>query len=202
MNADLGDAGFTIAIDGEPVVGDQRVEHLTRQDDIALSRADVIVQFDGLGAKPRLDLDMLGEFVTPQPGQPIRLQSRLNYPSYVTRGELRVIDLGARGGPRTLMTAPIDPNGEATLIVPEGENVIVVHRVYDTYGRYDETAPLSLMRPDDRPLTDDVEEGTDPAVRRNILVNGGAVTVSVTGVRDGAQVYTLGETVRPEAAWK
>lgn len=198
LSTDLGDAGFTIAIDGEPVVGDKRVEHLVRQTDIALSQADLRVQFDGLGAKPRLDLNMLGPVETPKTGDRIELQSRLNYPSYVTRGELRVIDRAARGGPKTLMTVPIAPNGSAAITLPEGEDLIIVHRVYDAQGRYDETAPLSLMRPDDRPLTDDVEEGTDSAARRSIPVTGGAVTVSGTSVRPGATVQTLGETVRPD----
>ncbi len=197
-NADLGDAGFTITIDGDAVIEDKRVEHIARKADIALSQADLRVQFDGLGAKPRLDLDMLGPVERPGAGDTISLQSRMNYPSYVSRGELRVIDRGARGGPRTVMTVPIDPNGQASITVPDGEDVVVVHRVYDSQGRFDETAPLSLMRPDDRPLSDEVEEGTNTAVKRSIPVNGGAVTVSGTGVRPGAQVTTLGETVQPD----
>ncbi|MFK7939875.1 MAG: hypothetical protein AB8B82_10880 [Roseovarius sp.] len=197
-DADLGDAGFSITIDGDAMVEDKRVEHIARQADVALSQADLRVQFDGLGAKPRLDLDMLGPVERPDVGDSISLQSRLNYPSYVTRGELRVIDRGARGGPKTLTIVPIDPNGSAALTVPDGKDVVVVHRVYDAQGRFDETAPLSLMRPDDRPLTDEVEEGTDTAAKRAIPVNGGAVTVSGTGVRAGAVVNTLGEVVQPD----
>jgi len=77
-------------------------------------------------------------------GDTVTLQSALNYPAFVTRAEVRVIDLNARGGPRTLAVTPIAPNGSLRLVVPEGDNIVVVHRVYDAAGRFDETTPLSL----------------------------------------------------------
>ena len=195
-----GGAGFVISVNGAPIAGDARVADIVRQTDLALADADVQVTFDGLGAIPRLDLEILGSGQGYVPGDTVTLQSALNYPAYVTRGELRVIDLDAAGGARTVLVAPITPNGQASLILPEGENLVVVHRVYDSAGRYDETAPLALGRADARALADGVEDGSDNTARRRIPVYGGAVTVSGRGVAPGASVQALGETIRPDAS--
>ncbi|MEO0587303.1 MAG: hypothetical protein AAF078_06645, partial [Planctomycetota bacterium] len=198
--------GFLISIDGEPVSGDLRIEDEVRAVDTQLERANVQVRFDGLGATPRLSLEALGPREERlRPGDTVTVQSRMNYPAFVERGEIRVIDLGAPSGPRTLLTAEIAPGGQAAFAVPEGENVVVVHRVYDARGRFDETAPLSLNRPsddyDDAVDPDLVaEEGRDDAIRRRIPVNGGAVTVSGTQVRPGAQVFVMGEEIATDAS--
>ncbi len=193
-----GGAGFVISVNGAPISGDARVADTVRQTDLALANADVQVTFDGLGAEPRLDLEIIGPGRSFAPGDNVTLQSALNYPAYVTRGELRVIDLDARGGPRTLLVAPIAPNGQASVTLPEGDNLVVVHRVYDAAGRYDETAPLALGRADSRALADGVEDGSDNTGRRRIPVYGGAVTVSGSNVAPGASVLALGETIRPD----
>ena len=193
-----GGAGFVISVNGAPIAGDARVADTVRQTDLALANADVQVTFDGLGADPRLDLEIIGPGRIFAPGDTVSLQSALNYPAYVTRGELRVIDLDARGGPRTMLVAPIAPNGQATVTLPQGDNLVIVHRVYDATGRYDETAPLVLGRADVRALADGVEEGSDNTGRRRIPVYGGAVTVSGSNVAPGASVLALGETIRPD----
>ena len=193
-----GGAGFVISVNGAPIAGDGRVADAVRQTDVALANADVQVRFDGLGAEPRLDLEIIGPGQTYAPGDTVALQSALNYPAYVTRGEVRVIDLDARGGPRTVLVAPIAPNGQASVTLPDGDNLVIVHRVYDAAGRYDETAPLPLGRADLRALADGVEEGSDSSSRRRIPVYGGAVTVSGSGVAPGATVLALGETIRPD----
>ena len=193
-----GGAGFVISVNGAPIAGDARVADSVRQTDIALANADVRVTFDGLGAVPRLDLEIIGPGRAYAPGDTVTVQSALNYPAYVTRGELRVIDLDARGGPRTLLVAPISPNGQASVTLPAGENLVIVHRVYDAAGRYDETAPLALGRADVRALADGVEDGSDTTGRRRIPVYGGAVTVSGSSVAPGATVLALGETIRPD----
>ena len=187
-----GGAGFVISVNGAPIAGDARVADTVRQTDLALANADVQVTFDGLGADPRLDLEIIGPGRIFAPGDTVSLQSALNYPAYVTRGELRVIDLDARGGPRTMLVAPIAPNGQATVTLPQGDNLVIVHRVYDATGRYDETAPLVLGRADVRALADGVEDGSDNTGRRRIPVYGGAVTVSGSNVAPGASVLALG----------
>lgn len=188
--------GFILSIDGNPVNADPRFEDRIRKTDRALEKADIRVQFDGLGARPRLDLEILGAPEVYESGDRIQFQSRLNYPAFVTRGEVHIIDRAARGGPRTVAVVPISANGQAALVLPEGENLVAVHRVYDAKGRFDETHPLPLQRPDDRGLIDGVEEGTDATAVRRIPVRGGAVTVSSGNVSPNATITTLGETVQ------
>lgn len=188
-------SGFVLSIDGNPINADPRVEDRIRQTDIALERADIRVTFDGLGAKPRLDFEVQGD---PRTGEAV-FQSRLNYPRYVERGEIRVIDLDARGGPRTVAVAQVQPNGSVRLPLPEGDNLVAVHRVYDARGRYDETNPVSLDGLDGRALVATAEEGTDNTARRRIPVRGGALTVSSNNVAPGSIVTTLGEKVVPTA---
>ena len=198
--------GFLISIDGEPVAGDLRLEDEVRAVDKQLEQADVQVRFDGLGATPRLSLETIGPREERlRPGDTVTVQSRMNYPAFVERGEIRVIDLGAPAGPRTLLTLPIEPGGRTDLQVPNGENVVVVHRVYDARGRFDETAPLTLSRPSDQydeAVDPDLvaEEGRDDASRRRIPVHGGAVTVSGTNVSPGAEVTVRGEPVATDAS--
>lgn len=198
--AQTGPTGFVISIDGEALVGDARVRDVARQTDVQLAEADVQVVYDGLGGLPRLDLDVLGTPRAYRAGDQVSLQSELNYPAYVERGELRIIDLGAAGGPRTVQVLDIAPNGRATLTLPEGENLAVVHRVYDAWGRYDQTNPVLLSQADRRPQGDNVEDGSDRTQIRRIPVHGGAVRVSGDNVVSGAHVRALGEVIQPDAS--
>ncbi|MBV2360790.1 hypothetical protein KUH32_13560 [Thalassococcus sp. CAU 1522] len=200
------DAGFAITINGTspgtttPAPADGPAA-AARRADVALAEADIRVTFDGLGAKPRLTALLLNP-VPPEPGEVVRLQSQLNYPAYVTRGEMRILDLAAPGGARLLQVVPVDPNGVTSFTLPEGQSLVAVHRVYDARGRYDETRPLPLRASDAAPyLTDDgiaVEEGETTLARSRIPVHGGAVTVSGSDVRPGAVVTALGERIEPD----
>jgi hypothetical protein len=190
-------AGFVISVDGKTVGGDERMADRIRQADKALEAADIQVTFDGLSVRPRLDLEIVGPEKAFKVGDSVVLQSAMNYPSYVTRGEMRLIDRAANGGPRVISVSPLAPNGTANLTLPEGKDMVVVYRVYDSFGRFDETVPITLSRRDGRGLTDGVEEGNDATATRNIPVSGGSVTVYGKNLAAGAKVQTLGETVMP-----
>lgn len=189
--------GLAISIDGQPVSGDGQVFDLARNADLALRRADIAVSFDGLGTKPRLDLEVVGTQRAFAPGDTVTLQSSLNYPAFVSRAEMRIIDLQAPGGPKTLAVVPVGVNQQVRLSLPEGSDLAAVHRVYDAQGRFDETRALSLTRRDPRELVSGVEDGNDATARRNIPLAGGSVTVSGTASSAAARVTTLGETVTP-----
>lgn len=191
-------AGFSISLDGDPIDSDPTLEDRIRQVDLDLAEADIRVSFDGFDPKTRLSVEPTGAPRVYRPGETVTLQSELNYPAFVSRGEFRVIDRNATGGPRLMTVVPVEPNGQARFVVPEGRDIVVVHRVYDARGRFDETAPLPLFSPNDRGLTSEAEEGADTASVRNIRVVGGAVTVSANNVAQGAVVRTLGEAVRPD----
>jgi len=173
------------------VAGDRRVVEQTRTLDLAIQQADVQVSFNGLGATPRLDFE-IGDVTG---GGQVTLQSALNYPAYVSRAEMRVIDVSAIGGARTLSVVGVNPNGTATIAVPEGE-IAVVHRVYDAQGRFDETKPQLISAPEAR--VGGVEDGIDSTARRGIPVHGGAITVSGANVARGAVVTALGERILPD----
>lgn len=194
----LAQDGFVIKLNGDKVTGNDPVlERQIKRIDEVLERADVRIQYDGLDITPRLDLEIEGDDEGRSAGETVTLQSALNYPVFVTRGEVLIVDLNARGGPKTLERYEITPNGQISVQVPTGDNIVAVHRVYDARGRYDETTPLRISRGDDRDLVDGVEDGNDATARRRIPVHGAAVTVSGNSVASGARVSTLGEVITP-----
>lgn len=191
--------GFVFSIDGETVTGDAQLEDRIRRTDIQLAQADVQVTFDGIEPTPRLNVEIASAGSGFGAGDTIRLRSETNYPAYIQRAEMRLFDRNAAGGPRLLATVPVNANGSVDLTLPAAEDLVVVHRVYDVNGRFDETEALPLSGRDDRSLTAN-EDGADFTAQRNIRVNGGTVTVAATSVAPGATLYTLGEAVRADAA--
>jgi hypothetical protein len=181
--------GFAIILDGETIAGDAGVAATVQTARPPFqSTADVTVVVDGLGVTPRLDLEIVEATETI-----VTVQSRMNYPAYVVRGEVRLL---AEGG-RVLSTTAIDPNGTVTLRLPEDvDGITVVHRVYDRAGRFDETVPVSVARSN----TSLEEPGIDSTARRRIPVQGGAVTVRGQGLAPSATVSAFGETIRPDAS--
>ncbi|MGB0900824.1 hypothetical protein [Halocynthiibacter sp.] len=193
--------GFAISVGDSTPVGDQRLIEAQRKADVALAAADIQVRFDGLDQPRRLDAHVIGDQAW-KAGDTVTFQSRMNYPAFVTRGEIRVIDTAARGGAKTLATVAITPGAQASLTLPAGENLVFVHRVYDAHGRFDETLALPLSERDQRGISDEdaQEEGTTTLNRQRIPVTGGAVTVSGTGLPAGARVQTLGEVIEADAS--
>ncbi|NBD28403.1 MAG: hypothetical protein GVY31_00005, partial [Alphaproteobacteria bacterium] len=187
-------AGFLISIDEAPVAGDTAIQPRLQRPDAQLAESDLRIQYDGLNVAKRLDLEIVGG----TPGPSVTLQSALNYPAFVERGEIRLYDASGPGAPQLVGAYPIAPNGTVTVSRPEGE-IYATHRVYDARGRYDETAPLSLVTKDSRLRADGVEDGTDATARQAIPVYGGAVTVSGDTIAPGATVQTLGERITPDA---
>ena len=191
--------GFVLSLDGVAVDADPTIEEQVRRIDVAIAQADVRVQVNTLDPEPRLDVEVAGAPRAYGVGETVTLISEMNYPAFVTSAEMRIIDRAAPGGPRLMSTVPVDANGRANVVIPQGADIVVVHRVYDARGRYDETTPLALMRPDTRGQVDDVEEGTQSLARRGIRVAGGTVTVSATDVAPGGVLRTMGEEIRPDS---
>lgn len=192
-------AGFVISLDGQPINSDPQVEDQIRRVDIALSEADVQIQVNTLDPTPRLDVEIVGPARVYQSGETVTLSSESNYPAFIARGEMRIIDRAAPGGAKLLATVPVNVNGSVAVALPEGRDLVVIHRVYDQRGRYDETEALPLGRPDDRGQVDGVDEGTQFIARRNIRVEGGSVIVSASDLAPGASLSAMGETIRPDA---
>ncbi len=187
--------GFVLSIDGVTLDGDPRIEDRVRQTDLALADADIRVTYDGLDVRPRLDVRTVGGARAYNAGDVVTLQSRTNYPAFIDRGELRIFASGAGGNRRLVSTVPIDANGQASIQVPGGEDVTVVHRVYDANGRYNETEAVGLSGIGAGQSDIGVEEGTDRTATSNFRVSGGAVTVSASNVVSGGVLQTLGESI-------
>ena len=179
-------SGFAIRSGDTVLAGDTAVPR-TVTPLVQPQMADIHVTADGLGSRPRLDL----EVVATSSGR-ATVQSRLNYPGWVVRGELRLIDPDTG---RLLQTLAMPSNGQISVELPQ-DDVAAIYRVYDAAGRFDETTAVSLARVHASPE----EEGVDRAARRRIPVQGGAVTVYGTGLAPGATVQTLGETLRADTA--
>ena len=185
--------GFAISVNGAPQVGEPRLIDLQRKADLALAAADVQVRFDGLETERRLD----AQVIRTEGEAAVVFQSRLNYPAFVARGEIHIIDPAASGGARTLQVLPIQPGGRVAAELPAGDNLVFLHRVYDAQGRFDETYSLPLSARDKRDLAtgETQEEGSSTLKRTGIRIDGGAITVSGTNLPPNTRVRTLGEVV-------
>lgn len=218
---DLGGEGFAISIDAvepgaDPVFleGDrQRFEarrsaaQEQRRVDRVLDQANVQVRFDGLQTTPRLALSTADMRRTYVAGDTVTFRASSNYPAYIARAEVRVVDAGRPG--RLIAVVPITPNGTADWVMPATGTTEMGYalRVYDARGRYDETRLLPLARSASRlpdPQRDGPViapgEGEDLTRRRTIPVSGGAITVFSDNATPGTTVQVMGERVPVDAS--
>lgn len=201
----LPDQGFAITINDQPVVGDRQLAtsarigrgDTQRTADIVLARAKVQVKFDGLDVRPRLDLAMSGKDV--RQGADVTFESQTNYPAWISRGELRFVEVQPDRTRRTVKVVNIPANGRIRAVVPQGDTIVAVHRVYDADGRYNETAELPVTQEYARTTRMGAEQGTDQTARQGFRVVGGAVTVSGQDVVTGGRVQTLGEVITADS---
>lgn len=202
------DLGFSISIDNETVEGAPAPADSRRPTDIEASAASVDLRFDGLSNRRFLNVstdDLRAAF---RAGETVTFRSSMNYPRYVARAEVLLLDRSARGQP-VLAVLPTDPNGTATWTMPADgpREWAYVLRVYDAEGRYDETVPLEIVRTDRAFPTHETVggpviaagEGEDRTRWRNIPVRGGTVTVSGTATPSGT-VEVMGESVPVDAS--
>ena len=198
--ASFGDTGFAISLDNAPVAGARSPANPGRDADRALSRADVDVRFEGLLAERILNVSTTDLRTGYRAGEVVTFDAAMNYPAYVSRAEVLILDRAARGTPviQSIRTAP---NSSARWTMPadgSGDYAYVL-RVYDANGRYDETAPLALTRTNTAGDTlapfATPAEGEDRTARRGIPATGGLVTISGKGATPGGTVDVMGELV-------
>lgn len=210
LAADFADLGFSISTEGRTLAGAAPPARpgLPTPAPGPVAAATVDLSFDGLATRRLLNVstdDLRAAF---RAGERIRFRASMNYPAFVTRAEVRVIDR-SRAGARVLARLPVAPNGSVDWTMPAtgpGEMAYVL-RVYDGAGRHDETQALPLTRTDRALPRHDTAgapliaagEGQDRARLRNIPVRGGSVTVAGTGAAPGARVTVMGEPVPVDA---
>jgi hypothetical protein len=213
-SADLGPYGFSISVDAAPsastdrvdVAGAARGQDDLRRVDRMLAASGVQVTYDGLGAKPRLAVSTADMKTSYTAGSLVTFRASSNYPAWIARGEMRILD--ARDPSRVLATVPIGPNGTAGWTMPGdgAEDMFYALRVYDSAGRFDETAAMPLARSardfgptaKSGPMTAP-GEGEDMTARRSIPVRGGVVTVS-GNTGSGGAVTVMGERAIADAS--
>jgi hypothetical protein len=128
-------------------------------------------------------------------GQTASFQTYINYPSFVERGEIRILAANQSSASVPLAIIPVDASGVAHWPIPGDvpDALSFVYRVYDKDNRFDETRLHELIMLNERVA--DVPAhmmpvfGTmDEAVKRTINLNGASVTVTGTAA--------IGDTVR------
>lgn len=210
------DLPFRVTVDGEPLAlgGESAgVNEADRQrcTDVALEKADIQVKYDDLAARPSLNVWV--EEDVAQRGAAVHFQGYANYVAWIARAEVRIFRAGEAPTARPRAVLPLAWEQRQAWTVPQAEegnfpggdlhegDYQYVLRVYDSQGRYDETAVKTLSvtaRP--RPLADRETParealtgwGENALSLRNIPVQGGTVTVSGSKLAAGQRVQALG----------
>ena len=200
--------GFSISIDGETTAGAPAPADPRRAADIAADAARIDVRLDGLGGQRLLNVSTADLRATYRAGEVVTFRTSANYPAFIARAEIRIIDPTRRGRP-VVAVLPAAPNGEIDWPMPENgpADLAYVLRVYDAAGRLDETAPLDLARSSGAFETHATSgavraagEGEDRARIRSIPVRGGLITVSGSRAPAGRMVTVMGEAVPVDAS--
>lgn len=222
---DAGDIPFSISVDGEQLDRSSTARQgqaakgprkpaakqidAQRKTDIGLKAVDIQVKFDGLDARPTLNISTMPVRRAYRPGEQIDFLATANYPAFISRSEIRIYGSNDRAGDEPRAVIPVVINGKASWTMPAevdrltGKDVEYRYllRVYDANGRFDETAPLSIARTE-KDLSPVLPReatapgmGEDRTALRNIQINGGAVTVYGRRVPAGHQVRALGEII-------
>ncbi len=195
------DLGFSISIDGETVAGARAPASPERQTDLGAAAAEVDIRFDGLGPRTLLNVATADLRASYRAGETVRFRTSANYPAFIDRAEVVILDRAARGRP-VIARLPARPNGVVEWRMPaEGSgDYLYALRVYDAKGRRDETVALELARAAGANATHETTgpvtaagEGEDRTRLRTIPVRGGMVTVSGRGA--GTAVRVMGEDI-------
>ncbi|MCK4867040.1 MAG: hypothetical protein KAT39_03240, partial [Alphaproteobacteria bacterium] len=170
---------------------------------VALADSGIRLTFDGLKAKPALNVTAWPESAAR--GKPVTFRAYWNYSAWIERAELRIFHANRSTDGKPLAVIPIDDNGLAVWVPDDraGESVRFLLRVYDANGRYDETAAMPMSVGNQRHNGEEPDPanpgltgyGVNRLAKRSILVTGGTVTVSGDNVGDGQTVRFMGRKV-------
>lgn len=200
--------GFSISIDQLSIAGAPAMIGANQRADMLAYALDVDIRYDGLDTRRMLNIATIDARMAYAAGEMVAFRTSSNYPYFISRGEVRIIDLGARGTP-VIARVPAQANGAANWQMPDdgsGSYAYVV-RVYDAMGRYDESRPVVINRADTIFETQPVVGaaaavglGEDNTARRGIPVRGGVITASGGGAVPGGTVAFMGEEVPVDSA--
>lgn len=204
---------FKISLDGKPL-GETLANRIDQQrcTDVALDQAQVSLQYDNLNLDPKLNVTIVAQ--QQQDQVHYRVQGYSNYLLWTERAELRLFEVGSSTKSKPFMVIPLDKVLQASW-QPDPEMVVNLEyrlRVYDKQGRYDETGSQPLWVgakiidsnvDDDQGLT--LEQrllegyGESRLELHNIVLRGGALTLSGKQVPENHQVFFMGMPVSVSA---
>ncbi len=220
--ADTRSVPFAISVDGEAVAESARSDEAgrpgaeaqkpvdgQRRTDLDLAAVDIQVKFDGLEAKPILNVSTMPIKRSYRAGDTVVFLATSNYPAFIERAEIRISPAADPDTETPVAVVPVTANDKAAWTMPSdgdvdgeaGNEFSYVLRVYDARGRYDETVPLTIVRTTREYAPAAGKEaiapgmGEDRTAKRNIQINGGAVAVYGRNVPEGHRVGALGETI-------
>ena len=196
-------APFKISVDGQTIAGSGfSYEAEQRGNDVALAATDIQVRFDGLDTAPKLNVGLKNDAVTVSRNELMVFQAYSNYEAFIQRAEVRIFNYDQTINDRPLAVIPVDQTGIASARVPFGTDEIFYQlRVYDGYGRYDETHPKTVSLTDSPQLSSGNKNfnagviggyGVDRTLTRNIQIKGGTVTVNGVDVPRGFYPIIMG----------
>ena len=167
---------------------------------------DVRATFDGLEAKPVLNVDTDRDAATAPRDEPLGFRGYWNYGRFIHRAEVRVLERGDSPNADPLAVVPLDRDGLGEWVPPSHlpDDLAFTLRVYDREGRFDETERTALTLLDEPALPPKGQDafdggldayGIDRTARRGIPVRGGLVTVTGVNVLEGESVLLNGRAV-------
>ena len=201
-------AAFRITLDGQPQSPVDPVNEADRQRcvDVATNTHDIQIQFDPLKTEPALNFTMSPDGAAA--GESIVLATYSNYVHWIAKAEVRFFKPGQDPRERPFLVLPVQVGTPLRWTMPEKmppESVLLL-RVYDAQGRFDETRFKTLAFLD-RPASSTAAGANDSLAGygenslrvHNIPVEGGSVTVSGRNVTRGSRVEALGAQVPIDA---
>jgi outer membrane protein OmpA-like peptidoglycan-associated protein len=203
-------SALRITLDGQPLNAGEPVNEADRQRcvDVATNKHDIQIQFDPLKTEPALNVTATPDGVAV--GEPVTLATYSNYVHWINKAEIRFFTPGQDPREPPFLVLPVQIGSLLRWTPPAdmpAESLLLL-RVYDAQGRFDEThfKKLSIL---DRPSSahtenDDAAEtlagyGESSLRVHNIPVEGGSVTVSGRDVTKGGRVDALGAQVPIDA---
>lgn len=179
-----------ISVDGKPLDDPGRSSaDVQRCTDVALDKANIRFQFDGLKASPRLSVSASPQVAAP--GEPVGFRMYSNYAAYIDRAEVRVYEKEQSTQATPLAVVPLDANGAGEWQPPQrddlpaaGHELQYVLRAYDAKGNFDDTTPRPLW------LVKAKDDGTASDVANTDAATDNASSASASSASTGAPALT------------
>ncbi|MDH5387972.1 MAG: OmpA family protein [Gammaproteobacteria bacterium] len=206
-----------ITVDGKPLHDPNKsTQDMQRCTDTALEKANVQLHYDGLELKPRLNITAWPSSIrykdkpeTEHSEDEVRFKIYSNYPSFISKSEVRIFDEKQSERDTPLAVVELDANGYAQwranfedYQAPDRELKYLL-RVYDKNGSFDQTEsqPLWVVDEQEPGLRDrDAEKelligfGKNRLSLENIIKTGGTIRVNGTDIPENHNVWVAGRT--------